>query len=101
MVELPGKAPRHMHGTQRMLRADVLRSWTDPAGALQLIYIAQTLHPERINQALLRDVTGPRRAFHMDSKRYVLMHRISKERQSLIVLFRHWCNHVWHGLSPA
>src|SRR5438132_11667222 len=90
-----------MHGSQGVLKTAVLRSWEDPACALQLTDIAQTLHPGRVNQILLSDLTGPSRTFHRDSKWNVLMDRIRKERQPLIVLFCHLCNHVWHWLNPA
>src|SRR6266511_145634 len=46
------KFTSQMHGAERVLKPAMLRRRIDPAGTLQLINIAQTLHPRRIDERL-------------------------------------------------
>lgn len=48
-----GEFSRHVHGTQRVLKAAVFSRRIDPAGALKLVDIAQPLHPRRVNDRFL------------------------------------------------
>src|SRR4029450_2543391 len=41
---------RHVHGTKRVLKAAMLSRGINPTGALQLINIAQTLHPRGVDE---------------------------------------------------
>ena len=50
-----GKFSGQVHGAEGMLKTAVLSRGIDPAGALQLIDIAQTLHPGRVDQSLFGD----------------------------------------------
>src|SRR5215510_15147410 len=41
---------RHVHGAKRMLKAAMFGRGIDPPGALQLINVAQSLHPWGVNE---------------------------------------------------
>src|SRR5512134_3355934 len=49
-VKVLGKFPRQVHGAQGMLETAMFRRRIDPTGALELVDVAQPLHPRRVDQ---------------------------------------------------
>ena len=77
-----------MHGPQGVLETTMFSSRKHPPRTLELMNVAQTLHPWRVNEVFLSDLcsTMLRRLWHR--KGDVFVNGIGKERQSLIALAR-------------
>src|SRR5574341_242239 len=73
----------HVHGAERMDKAAVFGRGIDPAGTLELIDVAETLHPGRVNQVLFRPFMRIRIGIG-NGERDVLVDWISDERRAVI-----------------
>ena len=75
-----GKFAGEMHGAEGMLKTAVLGGRIDPARALQLINIAQPLHPGRIDQRFLSDLAF----FLRHGKLNITMDRVGDQRRAFV-----------------
>jgi hypothetical protein len=53
-VEMTGETACEMHGAEGVLEPAVFRGRIDPPGALELVDLAQPLHPGSVDEVLLR-----------------------------------------------
>ena len=60
-VEVPGEASRDVHRPEGVLEPGVFRPGEDPARALELVDVAQPLHPRAVEYRLLADFAGDKR----------------------------------------
>src|SRR6266403_4483169 len=79
-IKMFGKFTGEVHGAKRVLKTTVLGRWVNPARALQLINIAQPLHPGRTNQRFFGDLALLLRTGNLN----VAMDRISDQRRSFV-----------------
>src|SRR5919108_4306831 len=84
-IEVFGKFPGEVHGAQGMLKAAVLRGWIHPASALQLVDIAQPLHPSRVDQLFL----GHLPLFFWNGELNITVNRIRNQSSSLVFVIGH------------
>ena len=77
-IEVLAEFASHMHGAQGVLKPAMFRRRVNPTGALQLVYVAQPLHPWRIDQRLLGHL-----AFRFrDGELNVAMDRVGDQRRA-------------------
>src|SRR5687767_2378559 len=81
-VEMLGELTGKVHGAERMLKAAVLSRRVDPARALQLINIAEALHPRRVDQRFF----GYFAFLRGNGKLNVTMNRIGDQRRAVIFI---------------
>src|SRR6185503_3614436 len=77
-----GEFAGEMHGPERMLEAAMLGGWIDPARALQLVNIAEPLHPGRVDQSFFGDFA----LLLGHGKLNVAMDRIGDQRRAVILI---------------
>ena len=82
-VEMARKPACDVHGPERMDEAAVFCRGIDPAGALELINVAETLDPGRIDQIFFRPFMWIRNGIR-NGERDVLVDRIGDERRAVI-----------------
>ena len=81
-----GKLPGEMHGAEGMLETAMFSGRINPAGALQLINIAQPLHPRRIDQRFFSDLA----LFLRYGKLNITMNRVGDQRRPFVFVIGYW-----------
>ncbi len=87
------KFTSQMHGAERVLKPAMLRRRIDPAGTLQLINIAQTLHPRRIDERLFSYLAFVFRHGELD----VAVNWVGDQGRAAVFIIAELC----HVLDPA
>lgn len=86
-----GELSGQVHGAQGMLKAAMFRGGEDPARALQLVNIAEPLHPGRVYKRFFRYFAFGFR----NGKLNIAMDRVGDERRAAEFTFAYLC----HGIA--